>query len=259
MADTDDRAAFFTLDGEDLVPAPLAHSPWSPDMLHGRLVGALAARALEHAHAEPSLHAARLTVDLFRNSPLVPLRVTTTRVRDGRRIRVADAEVSGPQGTVGRATVVFLRRGEQPPGEAWAPEPWRLPEVGEPPATGGGWTPPFDLWWPGERLTAARNTGWLRETHPLVEGESISPLVRAALAADFASPLVHHGTRGLQYINADYTLTLSRLPLGDVIGLRSDGHLSDEGVAVGQCTVYDASGPFGHCAVTAVANPGMGS
>jgi hypothetical protein len=80
-------------------------------------------------------------------------------------------------------------------------------------------------------------------------------LVRAALAADFASPLANRGADGLRFINADYTLLLGRLPTSDAIGLESTGHLSDEGIAIGHCTMHDTSGPFAHCAVTAIANP----
>jgi len=100
-----DNLPFLLIDGDTYVPQPHARSPWAPDMLHGRLVGGLIARTLEREHGDPDLHFARLTVDLFRNTPLVPLRVTTTRVRDGRRIRVADAVVSTEQGPIGRATV----------------------------------------------------------------------------------------------------------------------------------------------------------
>jgi hypothetical protein len=63
------------------------------------------------------------------------------------------------------------------------------------------------------------------------------------------------GTAGLRYINADYTLTLGRLPLSQAIGFESVGHLSDDGVAVGRCTLYDSAGAIGFSVVTAIANP----
>ena len=60
---------------------------------------------------------------------------------------------------------------------------------------------------------------WLRDTRALVEGEALSPFVRAALAADFASPVANSGSHGLDHINADLTLHLGRLPEGDWIGI----------------------------------------
>jgi hypothetical protein len=224
-------------------------------MLHGRLLGGLAARALER-YAEPGLHFARLTVDLFRNSPMLPVTVETALVRDGRRIRVADATISTDQGVIGRAGVVLLRQGEQPGGAQTLVTPaWDAPPPAGPPVDGPGWKPPFDLW----RLTEWGAPGpgrvWMREKHPLVDGETVSPFVRAALAADFASPISNAGTDGLRFINADYTLTLARLPEGELIGVEATGHLSARGVATGQVTFHDTSGPIGFCAVTAVANP----
>nr|WP_275941483.1 acyl-CoA thioesterase domain-containing protein [Planosporangium mesophilum] len=249
-----------------MVPAPHARGPWAANMLHGRLLGGLLARAVEREHTEPSLHVTRLTVDLFRNTPLVPVRVETTRVRDGRRIRVVDATVLTADGPVARASAVLLRRSEQPAGEVPTTPAWdaRNPDqLGPSPwANGSGWRTPWDTWLldddgvPTDRwLNTARRRVWLRETHELVAGEPISPLVRVALAGDFASPLAHFGDAGLQFINGDYTLTLSRLPLSDAIGVESDGHLSDDGIAVGHCIMHDTSGPIGYCAVTAVANP----
>lgn len=251
---------FFSAKGGDLVPAPIARSPWSPDMLHGRLLGGLAARAVEAEHLDGDLHPARLTVDLFRNSPLLPVSVTTTRIRDGRRIRVVDVAISTEQGPIGRASAVLLKKAEQPGGERMETPPWdeRPPAV---PASfpAVNWEPPFDLWRLTDWETAGPKRVWTRETHPLVGEEPVTPFVRAALAADFASPLSNWGTAGVAFINADYTLTLARLPEGEHIGIESTGHLSTAGIATGQCTLHDEAGPIGYCVVTAVANRALGS
>ncbi len=224
-------------------------------MLHGRLLGGLAARALEEVYGDPGMQFARLTVDLFRNSPMLPITVDTELVRDGRRIRVADATIRTEQGVIGRAGAVLLRKGEQPGGDRLVTPAWdESPPDGPPPAD-GAWTPPFDLWRLTEWGERGRRRVWMRENRPLVDGEDVSPFVRAALAADFASPLSGMDSGGLQFINADYTLTLARLPEGEVIGMDATGHLSAEGVAAGQCTVHDAAGPVGYCVVTAIANP----
>ncbi|GAA2211608.1 thioesterase family protein [Nonomuraea monospora] len=251
-------SAFFTHKRDELVPAPHARGPWSPDMLHGRLLGGLAARALEERYAEPGLRFARLTVDLFRNSPMLPVTVETTLVRDGRRIRVADAVISTEQGVIARASGVLLRESEQPGGERALVTPaWDEPPPAAPPTEGDGWRPPFDLWW--VRPFGEPGRAWLREKHPLVDDEPLTPFVRTALAADFASPLANAQRDGLRFINADYTLTLARLPEGDLVGVESTGHASADGVATGQVTMHDTAGPIGFCLVTALANPVIGS
>lgn len=246
-------SAFFALKQGEFVPAPHARGPWSPDMLHGRLLGGLAARAIEQDG--DGLMPARLTVDLFRNSPLLPLAVEAVRIRDGRRIRVVDATITSAQGPVARASAVFLRASEQPTGVHETTPAWDETAPEQDPEPSGDWEPPFRLW----RLTDWRGAGpkraWMGERHPLVDDEPLTPFVRAALAADFASPMSNMSTTGLHFINADYTLTLSRLPSGDVLGMESTGHLSADGVATGHCTMHDAAGPIGYCLVTAVANP----
>ncbi len=85
---------------------------------------------------------------------------------------------------------------------------------------------------------------WLREPWPLVEGEELTPLVRAVMAADVTNPLSNWGDEGLQYINADMTVYFSRLPLGEWIGLEVTDHLDADGVAVGQSRLHDRAGPF---------------
>jgi len=254
-----DQQAFFTASGDELIPAPHARGPWAPDMMHGRLLGGLMARAIEREHADQDLHVARFTVDLFRRAGVVPLRVATRRVRDGGRVRVVDATVTTGDGEVARASAVLLRRGAQPPGEVYATPDWDAPEPDQFGSPVGGVA--FHLWLMsggngvGERAwkSANQRRAWVREAHDLVAGESASPFVRVALAADLASPLTLFGTAGLRYINADYTLTLGRLPVSEAIGFESGGQLSDDGVAVSHCTLYDSAGPIGHCAVTAIA------
>ena len=74
---------------------------------------------------------------------------------------------------------------------------------------------------------------WVRDVKPLVEGEPVTPFVRAAMAGDVTSSLTHSSASGLNFINADYTLTLSRLPDGEYIGLAALTHYSHAGVATG--------------------------
>lgn len=258
---------FFHPDGDLLVPGPHASSPWSPQMMHGRLFGGLLARSLELEHGAEDFQFARLTVDLFRSAQLEPVRVETQRVRDGRRIRVADATIYSGEKAVARGSAVLLRRGQQPQGEVPATQPWSMPtpaELGPPPASAGQWEPPFDIWMldesgaPTDWSNAGARRAWLRDTHDLVEGETMTPFVRTATAADFASPLANMPKGGaLGFINADYTLTLSRMPSTPEIGMEATGHLSHDGVATASTTFQDAEGPFGYCNVTAVATPPM--
>ncbi|TKJ27869.1 acyl-CoA thioesterase domain-containing protein [Blastococcus sp. CCUG 61487] len=240
------RPAYFTPAGDGFAPGESARSWWVPGMIHGRLLGGLLARELETAYGDPQFQFSRVTVDMFRNAPFEPVSVSSVVVREGRRIRVTEATVTAGVGAVARASAVQLRRGEQPS----APVPTRTPAWDAPdPASFGRSFAEFAA--DGDPV---RRRMWIREEGPLVDGEPLSPFVRAVLAADVASPLAHRGEDDLEFINADYTLTLSRDPVGEYVGLESGGHVSEDGVATGHATVHDEKGPIGFSMAVAVAN-----
>jgi len=258
---------FFRAEGDTLVPAAFATSPWG-QVLHGRLIGGLTARAAEQARADvPELACGRLTVDLFRSVPLAPVGVSARTVRQGRRIVVLDVTVEQDGAPVGQGRAVLLRRSEQPDGTfrpvpAWdAPPP---PRLGPPrSAEGSRWIMPWQAW---PVASAADGAGgvlsggmWVRDVHPLVTGEPLTPLVRLAMAADIASPVSHYSANGLSFINADYTVYLGREPHGEHVGIQPCGHVSERGVAAGQCVIHDERGAVGFVTTAAVANPTMGS
>lgn len=254
---------FFRADGDRLVPAAFAASPWG-QVLHGRLIGGLTARAAERACAEaPELTCSRLTVDLFRSVPLTPVSVATRTVRAGRRIAVLEVTVEQDGVPAGQGRAVLLRRSEQPggmfhPAPAWdAPAPPRLGPP-RPPST-RQWTAPWESWFVGGADTGVSGGVWMRDIHPLVTGEQLTPLVRAAMAADLANPVSNFSDRGLSFINADYTLYLGRQPQGEYVGIQPSGHISEAGLAAGHCVLHDLRGPVGFVTVAAVANPTMGS
>lgn len=246
-------------DAGRLVPQPHARGPWSDTMLHGRLLAGLAAHAIEERHGQPGLQPARLTVDLFKAARFEPLEVTTTSVREGRRICVADATITAGGTVVARASAVLLRPSAQPEIELWATADWDVPrpdEVPDRPPTAG---PPvaFEMvLLPGTAFGASGpKQVWVRDTTTLTEGVPLSPFARAAMAADLASPLGNSGGGGVAFINADITVYLARPPQGEWIGLQTSGHLSAAGVAATHSTLFDLEGPIGYAAAGALANP----
>jgi hypothetical protein len=258
---------FFGIDGESLVPAAFATSPWG-QVLHGRLIGGLTARAAEQARAsDPDLTCARLTIDLFKSVPLAPVQVSTRTVRQGRRIAVLDVTVEQDGELAGQGRAVLLRRSEQPAGTFRSVPAWdaAVPQRFEaPPASGNGssgnrrWNAPWESWRVGGESGLTEGL-WMRETHPLITGEELTPLTRVAMAADLASPVSHYSDQGLSFINADYTVYLGREPQGEYVGIEPSGHISDRGVAAGRCVLHDMNGQIGFVSNTAVANPTMGA
>jgi acyl-CoA thioesterase len=93
----------------------------------------------------------------------------------------------------------------------------------------------------------------MREVRPLIAGRELTPFQRVAVAADFASPLANSGSSGLSYINVDITLYLHRYPAGEWVGFESTDHGASDGIAMGQCRLYDERGPIGAALVAAIA------
>jgi hypothetical protein len=267
-ADRSITAAFFESTGDTLVPRAHAHSARSVDFLHGRLLAGLLARRVEAEVDDPELQCARLTVDLFRPTPLGPVEVRASTVRRGRRIQVIDAEVlsASPTGkgpvVTARASATLLRIGEAPSGEVWTSAEWTLPgpEAIDPPVADEARLLPWEIRavGPSRLVSSGRVQVWVRDPRPLVEGEVVTGLVRAAMVADAANPFANAGTRGLRYINADITLLLRRLPRSEWIGFEVASHLAQGGIAIGQCTLYDEDGAIGSSSVTAIAQEPLG-
>ena len=100
------------------------------------------------------------------------------------------------------------------------------------------------------RASAAAH-GWGGAT--LVEGVELTPFVRAASMADWTNPSANWGSNGLEFINADITLYLHRYPEGEWLGFEVASHHASEGIAVGECTMYDEQGAIGSSTVCAIA------
>jgi acyl-CoA thioesterase len=93
----------------------------------------------------------------------------------------------------------------------------------------------------------------MSEVRQLVEDTPLTPFTRVALAADFASPFANAGERGLGFINSDVTLYLHRLPVTQWIGFDVMNHHATDGVAIGECWLYDEEGAIGTSTVAALA------
>ncbi len=254
-----DLGPYFELRDEVFVPRAHARNPWSDTMLHGRLLAGLAARQVGQLYEDDRFRVARLTVDMFRAPPMEPVSVASRLIRDGRRVRVAEVQLSAGAATYCHVSALVLARGDPPGGAIWNPPPWSVPR----PEALAGPGPDMRLGTEvrtisGDHTAAERHRAWLRDTCPLVAGEELTPLVRAMIAADFASPFALAGETSLEFINADITLYLGRPPGGEWIGLESGGHVADAGIGLGLCAMYDTGGPVGYVMAAALANGRIG-
>jgi hypothetical protein len=127
----------------------------------------------------------------------------------------------------------------------------RGPEVGRDPATAGMGETPFlsDISMrvaKGSFRLSGPAAVWYRAERPIVEGAALSPLMRAAIAADFCN-----GTSSVldfkewTFINGDLTLSLAREPVGDWILLDAETWAGPDSLGLAAARLADRDGYFG--------------
>jgi hypothetical protein len=248
---------YFRKQNGQFTATPISRGPWNPAMLHGRVIAGLLAFEIEQQHGDAAMTPTRFTVDMYRAPDFSPITIKTTVARAGHRIKVIDAEFIANGSSMARASCMFLRRTTSPPGNVWSPPSWNVPHPEElasqnkfPDGTGPSWhirniTGAFG--------TCAQRRVWMSEMRELVEGFPLTPFSRIGLISDFASPCANIGDTALRYINTDVTVYLHRLPRGEWIGMETINHQATDGVAIGECFVYDIDGPIGSASVGALA------
>ncbi len=255
--------ALFRADGDVLVPQDIARSLWRADQMHGVATSGALGREVENAvlaAGRDDLRPARYTVDLFRAPSMGPCVLASEVVREGSRLMLVDATLSQDGAVVARASALFLKATENPSGEVWTPEsvptppPLEIAAVSEEPrvpiffSEGVGWSQDF-----GQHQNAGRKATW-QTALPIVLGEKPSPFQGLAGAADSTSMVVNWGTEGVQFINTDITLAISRLPVSQEIGFSAVSWSAVDGIATGSCVAFDRVGLIGTSTITAVSN-----
>jgi len=256
------KYALFRAENGDLVPQDIARSLWKADQMHGVATSGALGRAVELAVRDAGrddLRPARFTVDLFKAPSMQPCRTETTIVRDGSRLMLVDATLVQGGVAVARASGLFLKPTENPEGRVWrpaevpAPPPLEVAAVSDEPrvpifASDVGWSQDF-----GEHQNAGRKATW-QTTLAVVVGEEPTPFQGLCGAADSTSMVVNWGDRGVQFINTDVTLAISRVPVSREIGLSATNWVAHDGIAVGTTTVYDREGVIGTSTVSSLSN-----
>lgn len=254
--------SFYRREGDTLVPQNLARSLWSTEQMQGVAISGGLSHAAEKALIElgrSDLQPARFTVDLFRPAKMRPSTFTTEVVRDGPRICLIDVSMVQDGERVARASATFLKSGESPSGEVWSPRDRPtpppldiVPEGSEPHVpffhSSAGWSQDF-----AANQNASRKASWHTGV-PIVDDEPSTPFTAVASVADATTMVTNWGTKGVEFINTDITVALSRLPDGVQLGLRAIDHVINNGVAVGTATIFDRRGPIGTTVMTALSN-----
>lgn len=255
--------ALFHPDGDRLVPTELTRGPWSPTAMHGGPVAAVLARAAERVESVLPMHPARLTVELMRPVPIVPLRTVARVLRPGRKVQWVEVELRTDDALVARATLLRIRHETIPwPATVAGGDTTRLfvgPEdagVIRAPWT-EGYPPAYHSTATEHRIVRGAwgalgpTLDWIRLRIAVVAGETPTPLQWVAAVADFGNGI----SSALPYdsylfINPDLTITLHRLPATAWVALDAVTFPEPQGVGVAESVLYDERGRIGHAAQT---------
>ena len=258
--------ALFHPDGDRFVPTDFARGPWSLDALHGGPVAALIGRAVETCPSDEPMHVARLTVELLRPVPVVPLAVTTTVVRPGRKVQLIDVRVASPDQDLAWARALRIRRlpDGSPATDGLADATVDGPVPGADPASPPGPGDGRRSAEPVQGYTAFHTDGaelrfvagefgrlgpaavWVRLAVPVVPGEEPSSLERVAGAADFGNGVSSlFDFQRYIFINPDLTVFMNRPAVGEWVCLDARTTLGTPGVGLAQSVLWDRQGPIG--------------
>jgi Thioesterase-like superfamily len=250
--------AFYVPDGDRLQPSELTRGPWDPEAEHAGPPAALLGRAIERCAPTDEAQIARVTVEILRPVPLLPLTASARVVRPGRSVQLLEASLTDPEGEVMRATAWRLSTAPveltpQPPDDAPPPGP----EQGSPRdffrtgADVGYHTAMEYRFVEGAFLEPGPAVVWMRMRGPLVSGEEPTPFQRVLVAADSGngvSAALDH--RRYLFVNTDLSVHLKRMPVGEWVCLDATTYPERNGVGLADTTLCDERGRIGRAAQT---------
>jgi hypothetical protein len=244
--------AIYRVEGATAETSADAGGPWNARLQHGAAPSSLICWAVERLPSPVPMRVARLTVDLMRPVPVAPLAVETEVVREGRKIQLVSVRLLADGVEVVRASALRIRTDpREVPAIASGPAvDLPIPDLCSPPDFFATETPFLK----GIEMRLAKGSFrvpgpaavWYRATRPIVAGNTISPLMRAVIAADFCN-----GTSSVfsmndwTFINADLTVSLGREPVGEWILLDAETWAGPDSVGIAAARLADTQGYFG--------------
>jgi len=163
----------------------------------------------------------------------------------GGRGRVFSGGVS-----MARASCQLLRKTENPEGNVWSPPNWDVPapsDIAAPtdPRLGmnGKWTTRPIV---GAMGDVGPRRLWMSEVRDLVEGVPLTPFVRVAVAADFASPWANAGDHGPRLHQQRRDAVSAPAAGQEWIGFEAVNHHASDGIAIGECWLLRPARPDRH-------------
>jgi acyl-CoA thioesterase len=246
--------AYFREVSEGYAPNPASRSPWDASQISGVGMAGLLAHLIERERGDAAFTVARLTIDILSVATREEIVVPRVLVRrEGRQMRVLEAELAQGGRAFARASALLVRRAETPPADS-----------------GLSWPPPESI----ETVSHSANPElrnaierrivrgspreigpgamWVKIDTEMVASVPLSPLVRAAMFGDFGSSIGSAlDVREWTFANVDISLHFTREPRGDWLLIDALSESDGNGVSMVSSIFADRDGVYarGHQAL----------
>lgn len=233
--------------------------PWDPKLQHGSPVVSLLATRL----AKEGMRVAHVSLDFLGPVPVSEMEVTTSVDRPGKKIelRSAIASVDGkPRARVstwllqtsdGKNPSVHLDDEPPPPMPDKAVDSYfeSVPRFGYGDA----------LEWrfsEGHFAEIGPAAVWSRLRVAIVEGEPVPQIARVLAMVDSANGIsAELDVRKYLFVPVNLTVSLTREPIGEWVGMRAVTALSSDGVGTTRARLFDSRGSIGRALQTLFVEP----
>jgi hypothetical protein len=246
----------------------LTIGPWDEGFQHAGPPAALLAREAERASGIEDGQTVRLGYDILGPVPVGPVRVRASVVRPGRRIELIEAVLDDGSGRpLMRLTAWRIRQRD----DDLAATAVTVPAAHPAPASvedSRSETADFftqdvayhrALDWrfaAGSFNAPGPAAAWTRAATALVEGEEITPLQHLLVMTDAASGIsAALDWRSATFANVDLTVSLTRPPRGEWLGMDAATHFGGRGAAQCFAVLFDAGGAIGRSAQALFVEP----
>lgn len=242
--------SLYTRAGDTFIPTDSVTGPWDPAMSHAGPPAALLITTI--ARAAPDMGITRVTYEIPAPIPKVPMSIDVRELRSGRKVRMLEAALLGPDGTgLMTARAWLIRRTEGlptsdphtlgfPPPAECDPLTFPVPDIGYMTAV----EMRHIAGEPFRRGGAAAI--WIKRTMPIVEGEPDDPYADCGMFGDLGNGIAAiEPMTELMGINTDLTLYLARPPRTAWMALESKTISHGMGLGMTDSLVYDATGFVG--------------
>jgi hypothetical protein len=247
-------SSFYVCKSESLFEATASTvGPWDPRLQHGSPVAALLATLLD----KEGMRIAYFSLDFLGPVPVAEMAVATSVDRPGKKIELRSATVSVDGKPRARATAWLLQTSEGRNPSVRLDEP--VPPMPETAATTFFENVPRfgygeALEWrfaEGSFTSIGPAAVWSRLRVAVIDADPVSPVARALAMVVSANGIsAELPVRDYLFVPVNLTVSLTRAPEGEWVGMRAETQLSSEGVGTTRARLFDARGTIGQALQT---------